>query len=99
MIRLVVCLQLLLAKLVTGNLGYAHMHSLLAKAEQAVEVRACETFTLDFRLALPILKEAITVTASAKPELAFESISSVGSFDSFDLATLPNTSLDEALEQ
>ena len=77
---------------------HAHMHSLFTDDEQVVQVTAGEEATLDFRLAITAVKEEITVTGSAKPELAFDSISSVDTYDAVDLSTLSNISLGEALE-
>ena len=77
---------------------HAHMHSLFTDAEQVVQVSAGQEATLDFRLAISAVKEEITVTGSAKAELAFDSISSVDTYDAIDLSTLSNISLGEALE-
>ena len=77
---------------------HAHMHSLFTDAEQVVQVSAGEESTLDFRLTISTIKEEIIVTGSAKPELVYESISSVDSFDAGHLAMLTNISLAEALE-
>lgn len=77
----------------------AHLDSLFTEAAQTVEVRADETTTANFALALQSQKYEITVTSSAKEETAFESFSSVDSYDAYDLTASRGVSLGEALDQ
>lgn len=77
----------------------AHLDSLFTEAAKTVEVRAGETATLDFALNLTTQHFEVTVTGSSKEETAFESFSSVDSFDAYDLTFSRDVSLGEALDQ
>jgi iron complex outermembrane receptor protein len=65
---------------------------------QSVKLGAGATETLDFQLRLTGVKEQITVTASGNDESSFNSIQSVTSLGSIELAQKNTASLGEALD-
>ena len=75
-----------------------HLDSVFSEAAKTVEVRAGDTATADFMLALTAMHEEITVTASDKQETAFESFGSVDSFNAQELSLSRDVSLGEALD-
>ena len=76
----------------------AHLDSLFNEAAKVVDIAPGGSAEADFSLALSSQKYAITVTGSAKEETAFESFSSVESYDAYDLTSTPSVSLGEALD-
>lgn len=76
----------------------AHLDSVLTAETRSVEVASDKTVTADFVLKLAVLKEVITVTASAKLETVFESFQTVTSLDSLELGAVSAPSIGEALE-
>ena len=77
----------------------AHLDSVFTEAAKLVDVQAGETALADFTLALSAQRYEITVTGGEKEQTAFESFSSVDSFDAYDLAFSRDVSLGEALDQ
>ena len=75
----------------------AYVGSLNSRTE-LIRVRPGETTRLDLKLKLSVIKEEVTVTAKGTPETAFESIQSVSSLDSFDLAQKMSSSIGEVLD-
>jgi iron complex outermembrane recepter protein len=65
---------------------------------QSVKLNAGVTETLDFQLRLTGVKEQITVTASGNEESSFNSIQSVSSLGSIELAQKNTASLGEVLD-
>ena len=63
-----------------------------------VRVRPGEITRIDLKLKLSTIKEEVTVTAKGTQETAFESIQSVTSLDSFDLAQKMSSSIGELLD-
>ena len=57
-----------------------------------------QTATLDFTLELTVERHEITVTASGREEMAFESVQTVESLNSFDLSETAGASLGEILD-
>ena len=65
---------------------------------ETVTVEAGQTTTIDFRLVFAGIKEDVTVTASGREQVAFESFQSVVSLDSVDLSQKSHPSIGEVLE-
>ena len=65
---------------------------------ELIRVRPGETTRLDLKLKISVIKEEVTVTAKGTQETAFESIQSVTSLDSFDLAQKMSSSIGEVLD-
>ena len=65
---------------------------------EAIRVRPGETTRIDLKLRLTTIKEEVTVTAKGTQDTAFESIQTVTSLDSFDLAQKMSSSIGELLD-
>ena len=77
----------------------AHLDSAFTEVDQAIDVVAGATATVNFTLGLKAQKYEMTVTGSGKEETAFESFSNVDSFHAYDLVASHNVSIGEVLDQ
>lgn len=74
----------------------AHMHSMTDQA-QTVTVTAGEAATADFKLRISPVHQEVTVTASGRPQTAFEAFQTTTTVDTLELAQKSQTSLGEVL--
>ena len=65
---------------------------------QLIEVSAGQTLVVDFELSISPLKHEITVTARQRQETTFETVQSVTTVDSFEMAESMASSIGEVLE-
>jgi iron complex outermembrane receptor protein len=67
-------------------------------ASQSVTVKAGESTTANFALALASVRSQVTITASGREELTLDAFQTVTTLDALQLAQKPTTSLGEALD-
>ncbi len=75
----------------------AHVSATLEEALREVEVREGRTAVCNFSLGLAVVRQQVTVTASGRPQSAFDAFQSVETKNSFDLAEDIAPSIGETL--
>ncbi|HFB97604.1 MAG TPA: TonB-dependent receptor, partial [Bryobacterales bacterium] len=74
-----------------------HVSSTLEEAVRPVQVREGETAVCDFSLRLAVVRQEVTVTASGRPQSAFDAFQAVETRNSFELAEEIAPSIGETL--
>ncbi len=74
-----------------------HVSSTLEEAVRTVQVREGETAVCDFSLRLAVVRQEVTVTASGRPQSAFDAFQAVETRNSFELAEEIAPSIGETL--